>query len=63
MKRLSQENLLRHMVRIERTQASQFLNHFRSDSLRLVIFRPAMNDSMPNRGQFITSAAFRDPIH
>ena len=50
MKRLGQQNLLRHMVRIEWTEAAQFLNHFRSDSLRLVILRTAIHHAMPNRG-------------
>ena len=63
MKRLGQQNLLRHMVRIEWTEATQLLNHFRSDSLRLVILRAAIHHAMPNRDQCVTPAAFLDPIH
>ena len=63
MKRLGQQNLLRHMVRIEWTEAPQLRNHFRSDSLRLVILRPAMNHAVPNRGQCAPPAAPLDPIH
>ena len=63
MKRLGQQNLLRHMVRIEWTEPVQLRNHFRSDSLRLVILRPAMHHAMSNRGQCVTPDAFLDPIH
>jgi hypothetical protein len=41
----------------------ELLNHFRRDSLRLAIFRPAMDHAMPHRGQCIATAAFLDPIH
>ena len=54
MKRLGQQYLLRQMLRIEWTQTVQILNHFRSNSLRLAILRPAMHYAMPNRGQRIT---------
>ena len=63
MKRLGQQDLLRQMLRIEWTEPVQLLNHFRSDSLRLAILRPAMHHAMPHRGQCITPAAFLDPIH
>ena len=47
MKRLSQQDLLRQMVRIECTELVQILNHFGGDPLRLAIFRPAMHYPMP----------------
>ena len=58
MKRLGQQDLLRHVVGIEWTEPAHLLNHFRCDSLRLVILRPAIHYTMPNRGQCITPAAF-----
>ena len=63
MKRLGQQDLLRQMLRIEWTEPVQLLNHFRSDSLRLAILRPAMHHAMSHRGQCITPDAFLDPIH
>ena len=59
MKRLGQQDLLRHMVRIEWTQAMLLVNSFRSDSLRVAILRPALHDVMPNRDKCITSQAMR----
>ncbi len=47
MKRLSQQDLLRHMVRIEWTQAMLLVNSFRSGSVR-VAMRPALHDGMPD---------------
>ena len=61
--RLDQLDLLRQMLRIEWAEPVQFLNHFRSDSLRLAIFRPAMHHAMPGRGQCVMPAVFLDPIH
>ena len=63
MKRFDQQQFLRHMVRIEWTQAVKLLNHFGSNSLGLEIFRSAMHDAMPDRCQCITLAAFVNPIH
>jgi len=61
MKRLGQQDLLRQMLRIEWAEPVQFLNHFRSDSLRLAILRPAMHDAMPGRSHCVMPAAFLDP--
>ncbi len=63
MKRLGQQDLLRHMVRIKWTEVLQLRNHFRSNSLRLVILRPTMHHTMPYRGQCVAPAALLDPIH
>ena len=63
MKRLGQQDLFRHMVGIERTELLQFRNHFRGNSLRLVILRSAMHHAMPHRGQCVVPAALLDPIH
>ena len=63
MKRLGQQDLLRHVVGIEWAEPAQFLNHFRSDSLRLVIFRSAIHHAMPNCGQSITPMMLLNPIH
>ena len=60
MKLLGQQNLFRQMLRIEGTKPAQLLNHFRSDSLRLAIFRPAVHHAMPHRGQCVMPAAFLD---
>ena len=51
------------MLRIERTEPVQLLNHLRGDSLRLAILLPAMHDAMPDYGQCITPAVFLDPVH
>ena len=61
MKRLGQQDLLRQMLRIEWAEPVQFLNHFRSDSLRLAILRPAMHGAMPGRSHCVMPAAFLDP--
>ena len=63
VKRLGQQDLLRQMLRIEWAEPVQLLNHFRRDSLRLAILRPAMHHAMSHRGQCITPDAFLDPIH
>ena len=63
MKRLGQQDLLRQMLRIEWTEPAQLLDHFRGDSLRLAILRPAMHHAMPHRGQCLAPAALLDPIH
>jgi hypothetical protein len=42
MKHLGQQDFFRQMLRIEWTELAEFLNHFRSDSLRLAVLRPAM---------------------
>ena len=63
MKRLGQQDLLRQMLGIERTEPAQLLNHFRGDPLRLAEFRPAMHHAMPHRRQCVMPAAFLDPIH
>ena len=59
---LYQLDLERQMLRIERTELVQLLNHFRGDPLRLAVLRPAMHHPVPDRGQS-TTAAFLDPIH
>ena len=51
MKRLGQQNLFRQVIRIEWTEAAQFFDHFRGDSLRLAILRPAMHYTMSYGGQ------------
>ena len=48
--RLDQLDLKRQMLRIEWTEPAQLLDHFRGDSLRLAILRPAMHHAMPDRG-------------
>ena len=63
MKRLGQQDLFRHMVRIKWTELLQIGDHFRSNSLRFVILRPAMHHAMPDRGQRVAPAALLDPIH
>ena len=63
MKRLGQQDLLRHVVRIKWTEPAQFLNHFRGDSLRLVILWSAIDHAMPNCGQSITPVTLLNPIH
>ena len=63
MKRLGQQDLLRQMLGIERTEPVQLLDHFRRDALRLAVLRPAMHHAMPHRGQRIAPDAFLDPIH
>jgi len=62
VKRFSQQDLFRHMVRIKWTEELQLRNHFRSNSLRLVILRPTMHDAMPDRDQCVAPAALLDPI-
>ena len=63
VKRLGQQDLLRKMLGIERTELVQFLHHFRSDPLRLAVLRPAVHHAMPHGGQRIVLGALLDPIH
>ena len=56
MKRLGQQNLLRQMLGIERTEPVQLLDHLRGDPLRLAILRPAMHHAMSHGGQCIALA-------
>jgi hypothetical protein len=63
MKRLGQQDLLRQMLRIEWTEPSQVLDHFRSEPCGLAVLRPAMHHAMPHGRQASTPAAFLDPIH
>ena len=63
MKRLDQQDLLRQMLGVEGTELVQLLDHFRGDSLRLAILRPAVHHAMPDRGQCIAPGAFVDPVH
>jgi hypothetical protein len=63
MKRFGQQDFLRQMFGIERTEFVQFLDHFYCDSLRLAILRPPVNHAMPHRGQRIMPYALLDPVH
>ena len=63
MKRFGQQDLFRQMLRIEWTKPVQLLDHFRSDSLPLGVFRPPMHHTMSYRGQRVTPDAMLDPIH
>ena len=54
MKRLCQQYLLRQMLGIKWIKPMQFRNHFRGDSLRLAILRPAMHYAMSHGGQAIS---------
>ena len=62
MKCLDQQNLVRHVFRIEWTKPAQFFDHFRSEALRLVILWTAVHDTVTYRGQRIAVAVFLDPI-
>ena len=63
MERLGQQDLFGQMLRIERTEAVQLLNHFLRDSLRRAVVRPAVHHTMPNGGKCIPSATILNPIH
>ncbi len=45
---LGQQDFLRKVLRVEWTEAMQFFNHFRRDSLRLSVFRTTMDHTMPH---------------
>ena len=45
---LGQQDFLWKVLRVEWTEAMQFFNHFRRDSLRLSVFRTTMDYTMPH---------------
>jgi hypothetical protein len=63
LKGLRQEDFFRQMIRIERTDFTQLLDHLRRDSLRLPIFRTAMHHAVANGSQSSGFESFLYPIH
>ena len=63
MKRLGQQNFLRQMFGIKRTELVQLLDHCRRDPLRFPIFRAAMHHAVAHGRQRAACDLFLDPIH
>ncbi len=60
--RLDQLDLARQVIRVTRTDLSQFLDQLGRDTFGLMVATPAMNDSMSDAGDFRETDCAIEPI-